>query len=172
MSGVECFEVKWVSLMWLILKDGMLSQRRICTSILRNIQFIYFDSDLPLCLQGTSMRTIKPAARKERQHPGVLRVVRLRSVEWRSLPASKECLFYDHQVPLSLSCQRLIAVSDSWLSTWLWFLFPLRLSSELLPCLTTPVLWQHLTLCLPFCPEKSLYFRNSASPIDDNAKLL
>ena len=84
----------------------------------------------------------------------------------------QECLFYDHQVPLCLSCRLLIAVSDSWLSTWLWFLFPL-LVFWTLTLFYSPVLWQHLALCLPFsCLKSVLYFRNSASPTDDNAKSL
>ena len=71
---------------------------------------------------------------------------------WRSLPASRVSVLRPSSSPV-LVLQLLIAVSDSWLSTWLWFLFPLLVFWTL----TTPVLWQHLALCLPF-PVWKVYF--------------
>lgn len=78
-------------------------------------------------------------------------------------PLSK-CLLCVHQIPLPLSCQLLISVSDPWLWTWLLFLsisFVYLLGSYSLPA----QFWDRALNYLCLQPVWKSNFRHSGNPL-------
>lgn len=165
MNGLEYFEVKWVLLMWLMLKDAMLSQRRKCPSVFMcSFEWLYV-SGLHLCFQGTNRTTFKPA-REERQPPRVLGVVRPEGFSWRSVyPALRLFALWpssSHTLVLPASG---LCISDPWLWPWLWFLSvsfacPLDSSSFFLPLPCGSILHH----ACPFLSEESTLFQTFWRP--------
>lgn len=157
MNGLEYFEGKWMLLMWLILKDGMLSQRRKCTYILNVRLALIVCFWLASLFQGTSRATFKPA-REEKRHPGLGRCEAGR-VELESHPTCFESIC---SVVVKFPCPCLTSFSSPyiWRLAFNLTLFPSASfcsSSGLLLFLPAPVLGRHLASCLPFSIWK-VYF--------------